>query len=157
MSYPFNEQYTYLSHQKLESLKSQGIEIYYDKSIGKYSFTGKVDTLIDRGFVIDSQGYIVEYISKDDKVIKDNKFISTKAIEIVQGARNEQYGNPVESFKKISQLASLKTNKEITTLDCVRVLQAVKEVRESYKHKEDNLIDLIGYIEIENMIINSEK
>lgn len=85
----------------------------------------------------------------------EQRSIAEEAIDIVKGHRNSDYGSPVESFERISKMASLLCNKELTSLECVRVLKAVKLVRESYKHKEDNLIDLIGYTEIENQIINS--
>ena len=40
--------------------------------------------------------------------------------------------------------------KELTDIDCAKVLIAVKLVRESYKHKEDNLIDACGYLKLLN-------
>lgn len=84
----------------------------------------------------------------------EQRSIAEEAIKIVKGHRNNDYGSATESFDRIAKMSSLLCNKEFTALDCVRVLKAVKLVRESYKHKEDNLIDLIGYTEIENQIIN---
>lgn len=75
-----------------------------------------------------------------------------EANKILAGDRDVDYGNPVESFEKISSIASVLTGKHLTKQDCVKVLLAVKLTRESYKHKEDNLIDIIGYSQILNNI-----
>lgn len=164
----FNEQYTYFSQQKLEELKSKNIEIRYSIVENKYYILGDIYKAKDEGFVLDNKNYIIEYnnplittgtVSKPfcANYERDNlEFISQEAVKIVKGARNTDYGNPVESFKKIANMASLLCNKEFTPLECLRVMKAVKLVRESYKHKEDNLIDLIGYTEIENMIIKNK-
>lgn len=76
--------------------------------------------------------------------------ILEEANNIVNGNRDSDYGSSKESFKRISSLASLITNKELTDIDCAKVLIAVKLVRESYKHKEDNLVDACGYLKILN-------
>ena len=41
--------------------------------------------------------------------------------------------------------------------DCAVVMMAVKLVRESYKHKRDNLVDLCGYANILNEIEDDAK
>jgi len=74
------------------------------------------------------------------------------AADIVVNARDAQYGDPKVSFVRIAQLASLMVNKEITATDVVNIQIAVKLMRESYKHKEDNLVDVIGYSDILNYI-----
>lgn len=163
MTNKFNEQYTYFSQQKLEELKSKNIEIRYSIVENKYYILGDIYKAVDLGFVLDPKNFIMEYIEVLHvkpfcaNYERDNlEFISQEAVKIVKGARNTDYGNPVESFKKIANMASLLCNKEFTPLECLRVMKAVKLVRESYKHKEDNLIDLIGYTEIENMIIKNK-
>jgi hypothetical protein len=45
---------------------------------------------------------------------------------------------------------------QVTTLDCVNVLIALKLSREAYTHKEDNLIDAAAYLEIKQRIIESQ-
>ena len=42
----------------------------------------------------------------------------------------------------------LTTDTHLTAKDCVKVHMATKLAREAYRHKEDNLIDLCGYVEI---------
>ena len=81
-------------------------------------------------------------------MIKDN--IAHEAVKILSGDRNVDYGSYIESFNKISTVASILAGKTITEEDCAKVLMAVKLVRESYKHKRDNLVDLVAYSVILN-------
>lgn len=85
-------------------------------------------------------------------MIKDN--IAHEAVKILSGDRNVDYGSYIESFNKISTVASILTGKTITEEDCAKVLMAVKLVRESYKHKRDNLVDLVAYSIILNDLEN---
>jgi hypothetical protein len=82
--------------------------------------------------------------------------ILDKANEILSGSREVEYGDPVYNFKKISNMVYDMTNRYISPEDCCSVLMAVKLVRESYKHKEDNLIDLAAYAAIRQMIIDEK-
>jgi hypothetical protein len=89
-----------------------------------------------------------------DRTIKDenDKSILIEADEIVNGCRAADYGDAVESFQRIAALVSILANRPFTPLECCLVLKAVKLVRESNKHKRDNLVDESGYAEIENRI-----
>jgi hypothetical protein len=74
----------------------------------------------------------------------------------MNGSRNNDYGDPVENFEKIAMIANLigeTTN--VSAIDCVNVLIALKLSRESYKHKEDNLIDLAAYVDIKQQIYDA--
>ena len=77
--------------------------------------------------------------------------ILEKASRIV-GSRDEQYGDPIQSWEEIATIASILTRKKLTSLDCILILKAVKLVRESYQSKEDNRIDECGYTLIQDMI-----
>jgi hypothetical protein len=85
--------------------------------------------------------------------------ILDKARDIVYkgGEQNSerQYGTPKESFGRIASIASILCNKEITDVDVAKVQIAQKLVRESYAHKQDNLIDLCGYTAILNDLYSS--
>lgn len=76
------------------------------------------------------------------------KSILLKADDIVNGARQADYSDPVKNFSDISELATFLTGKELSAEDCCLVMMSVKLCRERFKHKEDNLIDLAGYTEI---------
>lgn len=84
------------------------------------------------------------------------KSVLEEALEIVNGSRNVDYGDPVISFIKIGKIATLICGEPMTPIMCCAALMAVKIERESYKHKRDNLVDLCGYTEIMNRLIESE-
>lgn len=84
------------------------------------------------------------------------KSILSEAEEIVNGSRHSDYGDAKESFRRIATIASVMTGKELSPEDCCAVLIAVKLVRESFKHKRDNLVDLCGYAHIMNELNENE-
>jgi hypothetical protein len=88
-------------------------------------------------------------------MIKDN--IAHEAVKILSGDRNVDYGSYIESFNKISTVASILAGKPITEEDCAKVLMAVKLVRESHRHKRDNLVDLVAYSVILNDLENENE
>ena len=82
----------------------------------------------------------------------DRVSILEEALEILEGERDSDYGDPVANFNRISRIASSILNETITPEQCVVVMMAVKLSREQYKHKRDNLVDLVAYTEIYNRI-----
>lgn len=71
------------------------------------------------------------------------------ADEIVNERKEEkerQYGDFEESMNKAANLASFISGKEISTSDMYICMIALKLSRESYTHKEDNLLDAVAYI-----------
>lgn len=86
-----------------------------------------------------------------------DKSILSDAEEIVNGSRHSDYGDPVESFERIAKTASMIMGKDLSPEECCAVLMAVKIVREGYRHKRDNLVDLCGYAHIMNEIKESNK
>lgn len=74
--------------------------------------------------------------------------ILQEAQEIINGSRQEDYGDVVENFNRIADLASLMGDKHFSPIDCCIILMAVKLARQRFKPKRDNLVDLCGYAEI---------
>lgn len=74
--------------------------------------------------------------------------ILEEAQKLVDGDRQEQYGDPVEHWTKISKIVSLLLGYEVPPEDCVTILKVAKMVRERNKHKRDNLRDDAGYLYI---------
>ena len=62
--------------------------------------------------------------------------------------RQEQYGNAEDNIEDIQSCLKYALWVEITKDDIVKVLIALKLVREKNQHKKDNLIDLINYAAI---------
>lgn len=70
--------------------------------------------------------------------------------------KERQYGPFEESMSRAAQMASLMTRKIITTEDMYKCMVALKFSRESYAHKEDNLLDAVAYIGSLNNFINNK-
>ena len=83
---------------------------------------------------------------------EDVASILDEAQEILEGDRESDYGDPVANFNRISGIASSILDYTITPEECVVVMMAVKLSREHYKHKRDNLVDLVAYTEIYNRV-----
>ena len=94
----------------------------------------------------------VSFVEFKDIVEENKQSILSEAEEIVNGSRHSDYGDARKSFGRIATIASVMTGKELSPEDCCAVLIAVKLVRESFKHKRDNLVDLCGYAELMNRL-----
>lgn len=88
--------------------------------------------------------------------VKTPKSILAEAAEIRAGVRAVDYGDAVENFKLIAEIATLLVGVKITPEECCIVLMATKLARERCKHKRDNLVDLCGYADILYLIRESE-
>lgn len=90
--------------------------------------------------------------------------ILEKANEIVNLRSEEKermYGPMSFTNEQAAKIASVLTRKEITCNDIYFFQIALKLARESWSHKEDNLLDLVAYIGGYNNymegILNEEK
>lgn len=70
-----------------------------------------------------------------------DKIINERAEE-----KERLYGPFIQCNKKAAEIATVLSGKEITTQDIYFFQIALKLARESYSHKEDNLLDLVAYI-----------
>ena len=95
-------------------------------------------------FPIENNFLILRH-NKKEKIMN----ILQKANEIVNLRSEEkerQYGPFAECNRRIAQIASSLCQKEITTLDIYHIQIAIKLGRETFAHKEDNLLDAAAYI-----------
>lgn len=75
--------------------------------------------------------------------------ILEKANEIVNLRSEEkerQYGPFAECNEKAAKIASILSGKEFTAIDIYHFQIALKLARESFSHKQDNLLDAVAYI-----------
>lgn len=70
-----------------------------------------------------------------------NKIVNLRAEE-----KERQYGPISEGMKRAAMIASGATGKDFTAYDMYMAMVALKLSRESYNHKEDNLLDAVAYI-----------
>lgn len=74
-----------------------------------------------------------------------------KAKKLVYGDRNLDYGSPLQDYQRTSAVWSgllihkLKPGEKIEPQEAVMMMAAMKLCREFTKHKEDNIVDAIGY------------
>ena len=84
------------------------------------------------------------------------KTILEEALEITNGARATDYGDARESFKRISELC-LAMDVLVSAKEVVKVLMAVKLIRESHGHGKDHLVDLVGYTRLLSILEGDEE
>ena len=70
-----------------------------------------------------------------------NKIINKRSQE-----KERMYGPFSEGMKRAAMIASGATGKTITSQDMYMCLVALKLSRQSYNHKEDNLLDAVAYL-----------
>lgn len=70
--------------------------------------------------------------------------------------KERMYGPFEESMENAARMASLMTGKEISTENMYLCLVALKLSRQSYAHKEDNLLDAVAYLGSLNNFINNK-
>ena len=85
---------------------------------------------------------------------KENKqSILDEAKAIIEGSRQSDYGDAANNFERIASIVnSVYPDLMINAEQCCMVLIAVKLIREGYRHKRDNLVDLCGYAELMNRL-----
>lgn len=86
--------------------------------------------------------------------------ILEKANEIINERSEEkerQYGPFGEGMERAAMIASGATGKQLTAKDMYMCLVALKLSRQSYNHKEDNLLDAVAYLGSLNNFNNNNK
>lgn len=83
--------------------------------------------------------------------------ILSEAKKVVEGDRQRSYGDVVESHARIGKLwsAILRMDREIAPQEVALCMIAMKISREVSNHKDDNLVDIIGYTICLNKIIST--
>lgn len=71
--------------------------------------------------------------------------------------KERQYGPFNEGMERAAQIASGATGKDITDKDMYMIIVALKLSRESYMHKEDNILDAIAYLAALNNSENEKR
>jgi len=81
-----------------------------------------------------------------------NKIVNERAEE-----KERQYGDFSEGMERAAMIASGSTGKNINVKDMFLILVALKLSRESFNHKEDNLLDAVAYLAALNNYENKLK
>lgn len=87
--------------------------------------------------------------------------ISEEARRIITSSKRSDYGPAEESFDRIAEvwtgLLRTKLSQQITGKDVAILMTGFKLCREMNAHKRDNLVDAVGYLELADLIMNSQK
>jgi len=80
--------------------------------------------------------------------------------------RQKDYGHPTENFDRTAKLANAMqfrifdsesaSYRALNASDVPIFMLCVKMAREAYKHKEDNIIDMMGYLHTFNIVREHE-
>ena len=100
----------------------------------------------------DEMGKIGAKSLKDAEDMEARDSVLIEAETIINGERQADYSDPIESFNTISKIASAIIGRDISATECCKVMMAVKHARQQFKHKRDNQVDLAGYSEILNRL-----
>lgn len=166
---------TYYVGCKLKIIsREKYIELHGNDAVSKSNVFGNIVTIKyyfdDGNKFLCSDSYNNEYILFSD-CIDDNqdnagnmsnpgntesKSILDEAKDIRSNSRQSDYGDAVANFENISKIASLITGKGLSPYDCVAVQIALKLCRQGFHRKRDNMVDLAGYADIMQLIVDKE-
>lgn len=79
-----------------------------------------------------------------------------RARALVDGPRQEAYGEPVEHLTKVAKVWSVILSHEVDAARVALCMVALKLVREANSHDADNVLDAAGYLEIVSRIAGSD-
>lgn len=81
-----------------------------------------------------------------------------KALELTNGARQGDYGHPLDDFTRTGKMwAAILGVNEVTPEQVALCMVALKISRECNKHTEDNIIDGAGYWNTLWMVITKKR
>jgi hypothetical protein len=92
------------------------------------------------------------FVRKESFVIQMKDSLLLQADKVVNGDRNEQYGDAKQAFNEYSDILKTTFNISLSPEEICKVMMAIKLGRLKYKFKEDSLLDLMGYSEILNRL-----
>jgi len=105
----------------------------------------------------------LDILSLSDRLVQDNKYIPQddsvllEAQRLVHGSRQEAYGHPFDDFSKTATMWQVILGCEVDPHQVALCMAAVKISRQVNKPKRDNLVDLAGYAETAQMVLDEQQ
>lgn len=91
-------------------------------------------------------------------VEKPEPSVTLEAHGLVNGQRQSDYGHPLDNFTQIGQMwAAILGVPEVTAEQVGLMMVATKVSRQCHRPKRDNLVDMAGYAETVDMVVNERE
>lgn len=97
------------------------------------------------------------YINSPLVSIESNETILEEANRLVNGPRRTNYNHPLDNFTGIARLWSAYRGIQFTAEDVAILMMLTKINRESFKHTRDNIVDIAGYAQCLQMVIEERE
>ena len=88
---------------------------------------------------------------------KRGQALADSYIQIINGERQDSYGNPEDSFKDIAKWWGWYLDIELKPEQIAFMMALFKVCREKHQKKRDNVVDMAGYLGIYDDIVGGEK
>ena len=83
-----------------------------------------------------------------------------EALQLTTGDRQKTYGHPLEDFSRTAglwtSLLGKKLKEPITPQEVALAMVCLKMSRQQNKNKRDNLVDMAGYVNCLDMLLNEQ-
>lgn len=79
--------------------------------------------------------------------------ITEEAQKLVNGDRQQDYGDMQDSFQRIAGLWSAYTGIHIDALDVAKMMILLKVSRAKYQNHRDSYVDIVGYVECADRLL----
>lgn len=100
-------------------------------------------------------GHAGEWVQGVERMFTDSDPVATsehsladRAVALVNGPRQDSYGEPVHMHAQVAQVWAATFGWDVDNHKAALAMALVKIIREAHQADEENRLDLIGYIEI---------
>jgi hypothetical protein len=83
-----------------------------------------------------------------------DKSVCQEAQEITTGERAASYGHPFDNFTRTVNLINARFDTKFTPEDFAEIMILCKIARQAQANKRDNLVDVAGYANTHQMVID---
>lgn len=143
-------------HKKRKYVRHQKPEPQIERDEFVASIDGKLYTQAE---IVEFARERVAQINKD-KLKLPPEPVTLEAYKIVYGRGEKEYGHPVKNFVHTARLLNAqfhdKLKQPLTPADVAYILIHVKMSRQNNMEKRDNMIDVCGYAETAQRVLDKE-
>ena len=82
--------------------------------------------------------------------------VLSEARKVINGERQDAYGNPEDSFTDIADLWGWYLGRPLLPSDVAVLMALLKFAREKHQHKRDNIVDACGYLALYADIVDRQ-